>query len=144
MVPSQTNKSETEPPTSSRSRILLIEDDRQIRAVLQEALEQIGHDVIPCNNGTEGVEIYKRSQIDLVIMDLLLPDKDGFETLNELKKHNHAVNVLAISGGFTQGNVNILTIAQRLGARQTLAKPFDLQRFTNVVEHMLTSPTEPR
>lgn len=52
-------------------------------------------------------------------MDVLLPDKDGFETLNELKQHDDDVRVLAISGGFTPGTVNVLHIAQRLQTQET-------------------------
>ena len=122
------------------ARILLIDDELQIRKLLREILEQKGHEVIDCENGTEGIRQYKESSFDLVIMDILLPDKDGFETLNELKLHHDQVNVLAISGGFSSGTINVLPIAQRLGARQTLAKPFDLTNFLSVVDQLLTVP----
>ena len=73
-------------------------------------------------------------------MDVLLPDKDGFETLKELKQHHDQVNVLAISGGCAPNTVNVLHIAQRLGARQTLAKPFDLTDFLAVVDQLPAVP----
>lgn len=120
------------------ARILLIEDEKQVRGLLSETLEQEGHEVIGCQNGTEGVNQYQKGPIDLVIMDIILPDKDGFETLNELKQQDSQVNVLAISGGLAPGAVNILEIAQRLGARETLAKPFDLKSFLRVVNHLIT------
>ena len=126
------------------ARILLIEDDTQIRELLRETLMHEGHEVIECENGAEGVRHYQQSNIDLVIMDVLLPDKDGIETLSELKQYNAHVNVLAISGGFSQGTVNVLDIQKRLGAKETLAKPFDLKFFLKVVNQLLavqeTSP----
>jgi len=73
-------------------------------------------------------------------MDVLLPDKNGLETLNELKQHHDDVNVLAISRGFAPGTVSGLQIAQRLGAREALAKPFDLSDFLAVVDQLLTAP----
>jgi len=122
------------------ARILLIEDEQQVRELLREILEQNGHEIIACKNGADGIRQYKESSFDLVIMDVLLPDKDGFETLNELKQHHDQVNVLAISGGCGPGTVNVLHIAQRLGARQTLAKPFDLTDFLAVVDQLLAVP----
>lgn len=123
------------------ANILLIEDEQQIQDLLREILEQKGHKIIGCQNGADGIRLYKESSFDLVIMDVLLPDKDGFETLNELKQYDDDVNVLAISGGFAPGTVNILHIAQRLGAKETLAKPFDLTDFLTIVDKLLTSPS---
>lgn len=125
------------------SRILLIEDDSQIRELLRETLEQEGHDVVACGNGFDGIKHFKQSKVDLVVLDVFLPDKDGFEMLTELKEHHENVNILAISGGFDQGTVNVLNIAERLGARRTLAKPFELKKFLNVVNQLLTAPQSP-
>jgi DNA-binding NtrC family response regulator len=122
------------------AHILLIEDEQQVRDLLREILEQNGHKIVGCQNGTDGIRLYKESSFDLVIMDVLLPDKDGFETLNALKQHDDNVNVLAISGGFAPGTVNVLHIAQRLGAKETLAKPFDLSDFLTMVDKLLSSP----
>ncbi len=120
-------------------RILLIEDEQQVRKLLQEVLEQNGHEVIECSNGIEGIRQYKQSLFNLVILDVLLPDKNGFEILNELKQHHSQVNVLAISGGFASDtDDNVLHIAQRLGANKVLAKPFDLTDFLAVVNQLLS------
>jgi DNA-binding response OmpR family regulator len=122
------------------ARILLIEDEEQVRGLLRETLEQEGYEVIEGSNGTEGLRQYNQHIFDLVIMDVLLPDKDGFEILNELKQHHDQVNVLAISGGIIPGTDNVLQIAQRLGARKALPKPFDLTDFLAVVNQMITFP----
>jgi len=122
------------------AHILLIEDEQQVRGLLRETLEQEGHEVVECKDGTEGLRNYKKGLTDLVILDVLLPEKDGFETLRELKQQDPQVNVLAISGGFAPGAANILQIALRLGAREVLAKPFDLKSFQTVVNHLLTVP----
>ena len=123
--------------------ILLIEDEPQVRGLLRETLEQEGHEVIACKNGDDGLSQYKTGFTNLVILDLILPEKDGFEILHELKQQDPQVKVLAISGGFTPEVVNVLHIAQRLGAQEILAKPFDLKKFLLVVNQLLTIPNSP-
>lgn len=122
------------------AHILLIEDEPQVRGLLRETLEQEGHEVVECKDGTEGLSHYKKGLIDLVILDVILPEKDGFETLTELRQQDPQANVLAISGGFSPGAVNVLHIAQRLGAREILAKPFELKNFLAVVKKLLSDP----
>lgn len=122
------------------AHILLIEDEPQVRGLLRETLEQEGHEVTECKDGTDGLRHFKKGLTDLVILDVILPEKDGFETLNDLRQQDPQVNVLAISGGFAPGAVNVLHIAQRLGAREILAKPFELKVFLKVVNQLLTAP----
>lgn len=117
--------------------ILLIDDDHQVRELLQEVLEQSGHKVIQCKNGADGIHQYKQSNFDLVILDVLLPDDGKFETLKALKLHHEQVNILAISGGMVSDGENVLFSAQQLGARYSLAKPFDLTHFLSVVNQLL-------
>ncbi|MDA0737503.1 MAG: response regulator [Nitrospirae bacterium] len=125
------------------AKILLIEDEPQVRGLLKETLVQEGHEVTECEDGADGLRHYKKGLTDLVILDMILPEKDGFETLTELRQQDPQVNVLAISGGFAPGAVNVLHIAQRLGAREILAKPFDLKNFLTVVNQLLTVPEPP-
>ena len=119
------------------ARILLIEGEPHVRKLMKEILEEEGHEIIECDNGTDGVREYKRAAIDLVVLDVLLPDKDGLDTLRELKQHHDDVKVMAISGGFVQGAIDMLPLAKRLGARHTLDKPFDLKMFLSAVKQLL-------
>ncbi len=112
------------------ARILLIEDEQQVRELLREILEQNGHEIIACKNGADGIRQYKESSFDLVIMDVLLLDKDGFETLNELKQHHDQVNVLAISGGCAPGTVNVLHIRATSGSQTDVGQTLRLDRFS--------------
>jgi two-component system, cell cycle response regulator CpdR len=122
------------------ARILLIDDEPQVRSLLGEVLEQHGHEVIECSNSTEGIREFKKSHFHLVIMDIVLPDKDVGETLRELKEHQKQVNVLAISGGFSLGpDETIFDIAQGLGVKAALAKPFHLPDFLTAVDQCLAS-----
>ncbi len=119
------------------ARILLIEGEPHVRKLMKEILEEEGHEIIECDNGTDGIREYKRAAIDLVVLDVLLPDKDGLDTLRELKQHHDDVKVMAISGGFVQGAIDMLPLAKRLGARHTLDKPFDLKMFLSAVKQLL-------
>jgi len=81
------------------SRILVTDDEDQIRAMLRHALESSGHEVLEANNGEEGVRIYQKQPADLVITDILMPEKEGLESIRELRRLNPAVRIIAISGG---------------------------------------------
>ncbi len=74
-------------------------------------------------------------------MDVFLPNKNGWELLNELSQHHDQVTVLALSGSFVPGADNALPIAQRQGARKILAKPFELTKFLEVVSQLLAVPS---
>jgi two-component system, chemotaxis family, chemotaxis protein CheY len=117
--------------------ILLIDDESAVRQVLKEFLEAEGHQVIEAGNGSQGVALYKNKAIDLVILDILLPDKDGLVIIRELHDLNSQVNIIAMSGGLGTGSIDVLTIAQRLGANRVLPKPFMMENFLAVVKEAL-------
>ena len=118
-------------------RILVIDDEAQIRAMLREGLELHGHEVVEASNGEEGVRIYGRQRADLVITDILMPEKEGLECIQELRRLDPAARVIAISGGTRLKPMDVLDVAKRLGARRTFWKPFDLVRVIAAVQEEL-------
>lgn len=80
------------------ARILVIEDDEQVRNILCEMLEGVGNDMEDAPDGLEGVQTYKEDPTDLVITDLFMPEKDGVETIRELQRDYPDVKVIAITG----------------------------------------------
>ncbi len=119
------------------ARILVIDDEDAIRLVLREALEYAGHEVVEAEDGVAGVEQYHVRRADLVILDILMPRKNGLETIQELREADPAVKIIAISGGVRGGNVDNLAVAKTLGAQRTLAKPFRLHEMLEIVATML-------
>ncbi|NGZ09977.1 MAG: response regulator [Nitrospira sp. LK70] len=119
--------------------VLVIDDQDQVRQVIREILEQAGYEVDEAGNGKEGLDRYRTRSTDLVIMDILMPDQDGLETIMTLRREFPDVRVIAMTGGSnTIGLLNFLDIAKMLGARRTLQKPFDLNVLLDTVAAELT------
>src|SRR5687767_5921761 len=111
------------------ARILLIEDDNQLRPLLLGMLKRAGHEVIEAINGKAGILAFHASEPDVVITDLVMPEKDGLEIIIELRRAFPKIRVIAMSGGIELTKLNLLPIAQKLGAVSTLAKPFRPQQL---------------
>jgi two-component system chemotaxis response regulator CheY len=121
------------------ARILIIDDDDRFRGMLRRTLERAGYEVVEARNGQEGQQHYRAAPTDLIITDILMPEKEGLETIMELRGDFPGVKIIAISGGGLTGNLGFLAIAQRLGARRTLQKPFDLREMLDAVCEVLAN-----
>ncbi|MGD0283335.1 MAG: response regulator [Dissulfurispiraceae bacterium] len=114
--------------------ILIIDDDRDFRNSLKHVLECNDYKVYEAGNGKEGIESYRRINTDLVITDIYMPEKDGLETIKELRKEFPEARIIAISGGYKDSG-NFLHIARTFGAIDCIRKPFkpdDLIRIVNL------------
>ncbi len=118
-------------------RILIIDDDEQVRELLTEILEQAGYEVTQATNGDEGLKRYRAWPTDMVITDLIMPEKEGLETIIALKKEFPDVRIMVVSGGGRSPAVNYLPIAKSLGAKNALAKPFSRQDILIAVRDTL-------
>jgi DNA-binding NtrC family response regulator len=119
------------------ARVLLIDDEEYVRMTLTQALEDDGHEVVVATNGHEGLIRYKAGTPDLVITDVLMPEKEGIETVLELRKLDPNVKILVISGGGRINNVDFLDVARKFGAKAALKKPFPIDEFSRVVAECL-------
>ena len=119
------------------SRILIIEDEEQTRRMIVEVLQRAGYEVSEARDGVEGLRRYRESPTDLIITDILMPGKEGLETIMELRRDFPRIKIIAMSGGGRTGNLNFLDIAERLGAQRTLQKPFHLQEVLQCVQALL-------
>ena len=109
--------------------ILVVDDDKEIRATLGIALANAGHVVREAGDGVSALRIYNERQPDLVIMDLIMPGKEGIESIIEMRGQNSPVKIIAISGATYN-----LKVAKMLGADHTLEKPFDQETILNLVD----------
>jgi len=117
--------------------ILLVEDDDQLRTLLKSLLTSSGYEVSEALNGTGALAMYARNRFDLVITDLVMPDIDGLEVIMELLRRDKSAKIIAISGGGINRGVEYLKIAQKLGAKLTLSKPFGNEEFLAAVSLLL-------
>jgi len=105
------------------SQILLVDDDVQVRKMLKITLERAGYEVFEAADGNEAVAVFNREAIDLVITDIVMPEKEGIETIMELKTVDPGVRIIAISGGGRINPEDYLKWARRFGVSNTFIKP---------------------
>ncbi|MDH5328219.1 MAG: response regulator [Gammaproteobacteria bacterium] len=117
------------------STILVIDDNVDFRESLADLLRLDGYDVLEAPDGDEGINIYKQNPIDLVITDIVMPNKEGISTIIELKKIQPDVKIFSVSGGgrSTLDPAACLQPASKLGAMYTFQKPIDRTAFMEAV-----------
>jgi len=119
------------------ARILIIDDEAMIRDLLVNILEREGYETITASGGKDGIKIYRENPADLIITDLLMPEKDGIETIMELRRDSQDVKIIAMSGGGKIDPETYLQIAKNMGAIETIAKPFDRKELLKTVQELL-------
>ena len=125
------------------ARILIIDDEPQIRSMLKLMLEREGYEVVEAPDGVEGIKIYRQNPADLIITDLIMPNKDGIGMIIDLKKEFPNVNIIAMSGGGLNKPDGYLKGAKKLGAACTLTKPIDREEMLKAVKNILKEPPSP-
>lgn len=119
------------------SAILLVDDDASVLDVLSEMLRLEGHRVTVAENGKEAVQCVNNDEFDLVITDLIMPEKEGLETIADIRRRYAEMPIIAISGGGRLGPNDYLETAKFIGADATLAKPFARAELINTVDALL-------
>ena len=119
------------------SRILVVDDDAQVRELICAILATCEYDIAEATNGKSAVRMYREQPFDMVITDLVMPDMEGIELIGELRKIDQNVKVIAISGGFLAASDTYLKTAKLMGAQHTLPKPFDTDELLSVVAAVL-------
>jgi len=108
--------------------ILCIDDEAQARRLFKVALEGAGYRVLTAENRTHGLRLVEQQQVDLILVDIFIPDMDGLELILRLRKIRPGHKIIAISGG-----ANYLDMTKHLGANDTLQKPFSAQKLLATV-----------
>jgi len=119
------------------AKILVIDDDANIRLSVKLALEDADHYVEEAADGVEGMARIGAFKPQLVITDIFMPDKEGLETIDDIRQLYPQVKIIAISGGGRMEPGDYLAIAERIGADRSLLKPFDIGELVNAVEELL-------
>ena len=118
--------------------IFLVEDDAALRARLRDLLLKSRHEVLEFTNGKDVLEMYHRRRPDLVITDLVMPDKEGLELLLDLRRIVQNARCIAMSETGRRGDA-YLQAARKFGAKLTLSKPFTDAEFLEAVVSALES-----
>jgi len=113
--------------------ILVVDDEPGVRNFLRDALTGVGYLVFEAGNGRDAVQLVETSEVDLAIIDLAMPEQDGFETIQILHRVRPQLRIIAISGRFA----GLLHTAERLGAKATLAKPIRPDALLGAVSRVM-------
>jgi CheY-like chemotaxis protein len=130
------------PPTlsnclSKMANVLVIDDEPVTRMVVCAVLESAGHTVCEAADGNGGLAMFHANSPDLVITDILMPGKDGIETIRDLRAINPEIKIIALSGDVQFDGPGILKAARLLGANEVIEKPFGNDELLRIVEQML-------
>ena len=113
-------------------QILVVDDDAQIRSMLRNALEDEGYNVQEARDGKEAISRLIGQSVELIITDIVMPEKEGLETIMEMKRDSPDIKIIAISG-----SKQYLQIAEILGADYVYSKPFSILHLIDKVNEFL-------
>lgn len=119
--------------------VVLVDDDELVRTTVKQILEKDGHQVRVAPNGDKALQLVADRQPALVITDVIMPEREGIETLLALKKKSPDLKIIVMSGGGRIGQVDYLKVASDLGADATLTKPFTAAQLRELLANLLGS-----
>ena len=119
------------------TKILVIEDDEEIRILIQRVLEREGYDVITTEDGVQGMEAFRARMPDMVITDLYMPRMKGVEAIRAIRNIDADAKIIAISGGGPSSPSSVLKGARGAGAMEILSKPFEPAELINAVHRLV-------
>ena len=121
-------------------KVLIIDDEYLVRYTLARILRCNGYDVATAADGERGMAAFRSGAPDLVITDIIMPRREGIETIHAMRKERPEAKIIAISGDPGTGDYDVLAIARKLGADDTIAKPFDAAELLSRVQRVCTRP----
>lgn len=123
------------------TRVLIVDDDADMRLTLKLALELAGYSVAEAANGREAIERQRSARADVVLTDIFMPESDGFEAIDALRRDFPDIKVIVMSGGAQLTKRDYLPDAELMGADATLQKPFDIDQLLKTLARLDQSAT---
>ncbi|MBF0550493.1 MAG: response regulator [Deltaproteobacteria bacterium] len=119
------------------AKILVVDDDIDFREMLCFSLRKDGFDVSEASDGNQAIKLVGSESVDLVITDLIMPNKEGVELIMELRRTMPGIKIIAMSGGGRVSPESYLAVANALGADRTIAKPVFRDDLIKVISQLL-------
>jgi len=121
------------------ARILIIDDDDEIVKTLQELFSGAGYEVLTALNGRDGIDLYRKEQPDVVITDIIMPEKDGAQVIYELQKEFPGIKMIAMTGGGgpTDAKAYLKSIMEHSQVKHAFEKPFALEEMLKAVQELI-------
>jgi DNA-binding response OmpR family regulator len=120
------------------AKILVIDDDEIMNGMIMQLLSEAGYEVEGAHDGSLGLKMLTSEKFDLIVTDIVMPEKEGIETIMEIRGQNNETPIIAISGGGKIDPEQYLRMAQHFGADYTFQKPFDQKHFLAAVRECLS------
>ena len=120
-------------------KILIIDDEPHILMMLKKMMEKAGYDIDLASNGHEGMKLFQKSPSDLVITDIIMPEKEGLETIREMKRIQPELKIIAMSGGGKISAESYLETASIFGANRVIQKPFTQKEMVTAVNELMVA-----
>ena len=118
--------------------VLIIDDESYVREMMRLMIEPLGYEVVEAENGAIASKFIQNTTPDLIITDIVMPEKNGIDVIMEVKKSSNPIPIIAISGGGgITGRFDYLEIAKLVGAENILKKPFAMEELRSLVENIL-------
>ena len=120
-------------------KVLIIDDEKDIRSVLKDMLGMSGYDVDTAEDGRKAKELYDKTDYDVVITDIIMPEQDGFEVILDYRNKNQLDRIIAISGGGRTSSEDYLNIASHFGVSSIFSKPPNYMDLIAKVDEIVAS-----
>jgi len=120
-------------------KILIIDDNDAVRSTMARILDLAGYETVTAGDGNEGIERMRAERPDLIITDIIMPEKEGIETIRSILAEQPGAKIMAVSGGGRHGTLDFLSAARKLGAAEVLQKPFEPDELVTSVARCLNA-----
>ena len=117
--------------------ILIIDDNSDFRETLRDILKKKGYRILEASDGSDGIRIFRENTVDLIITDIIMPGKEGIETIIELRNEFPDIKIIAVSGGGRNTPDAYLPLAKDFGVKYTFPKPLEINKLLEAVDHLL-------
>ena len=120
------------------ARILVIDDDEIMNSIIVQLLSEVGYEAEGAEDGNLALKLLETKTFDLIVTDIIMPEKEGLETIVAIRKTNKTVPIIAVSGGGKLGPEQYLDMAKHFGADYAFQKPFYREPFLAAVRECLS------
>jgi DNA-binding NtrC family response regulator len=121
----------------------VVDDDSEMRLMLRRLFERFGYEVADASDGDGAIAIQRDTPADLVITDIIMPNREGIETIIQMRAMSPGIKIIAMSGGGVIHSGEYLDIANKCGALRTFEKPFHVNDLLEAVREILGEPAVP-
>ncbi len=119
------------------ANILIVDDVIDVRKSILRTLKNFNYTLFEASNGLEALDILKKNKIDLMILDILMPEKGGIDTLLDLKKNNSDIKIIIITGLDLPKNSAATRLMEQFGTKKILIKPFKGKALIDAINNVL-------